>query len=313
MMSTPGPLDPASPIYELQKERPSFASNDVHFLESFRVYRERSSETEKLFESFQTHIPPLIQSQMVPKRQRLNILSVGSAEGKTDLMILKIIGLELQKSNHGQHIEIFNRAIEPNGFSCGLYKEAIKNPTSPLDNQQTSFEICQQAFDEYQKSKKDEIKFDLIHFIHSIYYVNMEETLISCIEKELSDKGHFLSVVVTTQDLNYLVCSKQKRPTREISEKSEKLIQIAKKHNWNYEVYTSEYAIDFTHVFDPKSTEGNLLLDFMTHIVDYRNTADKQLVQETLALIDEKTVLKDGKKIGKGEFSLVVISKRCDM
>ena len=250
---------------------------------------------------------------MVPKRQRLNILSVGSAEGKTDLMILKIIGLELQKSDHGQHIEIFNRAIEPNGFSCGLYKEAIKNPTSFLGNQQTSFEICQQTFDEYQKSKKDEIKFDLIHFIHSIYYVDMEETLISCIEKELSDKGHFLSVVVTTQDLNYLVCSKQKRPTREISEKSEKLIQIAKKYGWNYEVYTTEYAIDFTHVFDPKSTEGNLLLDFTTHIVDYRNTADKQLVQETLALIDEKTVLKDGKKIGKGEFSLVVISKRCDM
>ena len=66
MMSTPGPLDPASPIYELQKEKPSFASNDVHFLESFRVYRERSSETEKLFESFQTHIPSLIQSQMFP-------------------------------------------------------------------------------------------------------------------------------------------------------------------------------------------------------------------------------------------------------
>jgi len=250
---------------------------------------------------------------MVPECQRLNILSVGSAEGTTDLMILKVIGQEVQKSDHGQRIEIFNRAIEPNGSSCGLYREAIKNLSSLLGNTQTCFEICQQTFDDYQETKKDEIKFDLIHFIHSIYYVDMEETLIRCIEKELSDKGHFLSVVLTTQDLNYLVFSKQKRPTKEISEKSDKLIQIAKKYGWNYEVYTTEYAIDFTHVFDPKSTEGNLLLDFMTHIVDYRNTADKQLVQETLAFIDEKTVLKDGKKIGKGEFSLVVISKRCDM
>ena len=312
-MSWPDPLNPAPPVNEFEKERPSFASYDAHYLESFRVFRERSSESKKLFESFQTHIPPLIQSRMVPECQRLNILSVGSAEGTTDLMILKIIGQEVQKSVHGQHIEVFNRAIEPNGFSCGLYREAIKDLSSLLGNTQTCFEICQQTFDEYQETKKDEIKFDLIHFVHSIYYVDMEETLIRCIEKELSDKGHVLSVIQTTQSLTYLVFSKQQSPTREISDKSEKLIQIAKKHNWNYEVHTSEYAIDFTHIFDPKSTEGNLLLDFMTHTVDYRNTADKQLVQETLAFIDEKTVLKDGKKIGKGEFSLVVISKRCDM
>ena len=312
-MSWPDPLNPAPPVNELEKERPSFASYDAHYLESFRVYRERSSESKKLFESFQTHIPPLIQSRMVPECQQLNILSVGSAEGTTDLMILKIIGQEMQKSDHGQHIEVFNRAIEPNGFSCGLYREAIKNLSSLLGNTQTCFEICQQTFDEYQETKKDEIKFDLIHFVHSIYYVDMEETLIRCIEKELSDKGHFLCVVQTTQSLTYLVFSKQQSPTREISDESEKLIQIAKKHSWNYEVYTTEYAIDFTHVFDPKSTEGNLLLDFMTQTVDYRNTADKQLVQETLAFIDEKTVLKDGKKIGKGEFSLVVISKRCDV
>lgn len=312
-MSWPDPLDPAPPANELEKERPSFASYDAHYLESFRVYREGSSESKKLFESFLTHIPPLIKSRMVPECRRLNILSVGSAEGTTDLMILNIIGRELQKSYHDQRIEIFSRAIEPNGSSCGLYREAIKNLSSPLGNTQICFEICQQTFDEYQETKKDEIKFDLIHFIHSIYYVDMEETLIRCIENELRDKGLILSVVLTTQDLNYLVFSKQKRPTRKISEKSEELIQIAKKHRWNYEVHTTEYAIDFTPVFDPKSTEGNLLLDFMTHIVDYRNTADKQLLQETLAFIDEKTVLKDGKKIGKGEFSLVVISKRCDM
>ena len=91
---------------------------------------------------------------MVPECQRLNILSVGSAEGTTDLMILKIIGQEVQKSEHGQRIEIFNRAIEPNGSSCDLYREAIKNLSSPLGKTQTFFEICQQTFDDYQETKK---------------------------------------------------------------------------------------------------------------------------------------------------------------
>ena len=49
-------------------------------------------------------------------------------------------------------------------------------------------------------------------------------------------------------------------------ETAEKMFEIAEKYGWKHEVYTHKYSIDVTEIFDPQSTEGNLLLDFITHI-----------------------------------------------
>ena len=148
----------------------------AHYLKSLNFDPTKSGETKKNVEILQQHMPPLIQ-RMLPERQQLNILSTGSAEGEKDMIVLKIIKDELQKSDHGQQLKIFNRAIEPNEYSCGLYKAAIENLPSPLEDQQIEFEICQQSFQEYQKSEKDAVKFDIVHFMHSIYHVDVEQTL----------------------------------------------------------------------------------------------------------------------------------------
>ena len=86
---------------------------------------------------------------------------------------------------------------------------------------------------------------------------------------------------------------------------------IADKHGWKHEIHTKEYTngIDVTEVFDEKSAEGNLLLDFLTHTVNFRETADKQLVEETLALIKELSTMRDGKRIGEKRESIILIYK----
>ena len=63
-------------------------------------------------------------------------------------------------------------------------------------------------------------------------------------------------------------------------------------------------------MFDPRSTEGNLLLDFLTHTVNFRETADKQVVEETLDVIKDLTIVKDEKRFGEKKDSLVVIYKK---
>ena len=274
----------------------------AHYLKSLHVFQEKSGDTEKQVQMLQQHMPPLIQ-RMLPERQQFNILSVGSAEGKKDMIILKIIKEELQKSDHGRHMKMFNRAVEPNEYSCDLYKDAIENLPRLLDHHQIDFEICQQTFQEYQKSQKEPVKFDIVHFMQSIYYVDIEQILLHCFDKELGDKGCFVCLV-DGHDLMYWVLLKQKKQwhgekASETYETAEKLIQIAKENGWEHDVYTQEYTIDVTAVFDPKSTEGNLLLDFLTHTVNFRETADKQLVEETLALIKDLTVAKDGKRFGE--------------
>lgn len=88
------------------------------------------------------------------------------------------------------------------------------------------------------------------------------------------------------------------------------MLEITSKYSWKYEVYTKEIFIDVTVVtvvFDPESTEGNHLLDFLTNTKNFRDTADKRLVEETLALIEDIPTAKDEKHIGGGNEQLFVI------
>ena len=69
-------------------------------------------------------------------------------------------------------------------------------------------------------------------------------------------------------------------------------------------MYTHEYELDVTDAFDPRSTEGNLLLNFLTQTVNYR-----EVVEETLALIKHLSIERDGKNFGEKKESLVIMYK----
>ena len=260
----------------------------------------------KNFEILRHHIPPLVQTASLSwcqQRSSFNILSVGSGTGEMDMEIMKIIEKQLQKSDQGRVMKIFNRAIEPNEYSCSLYKAAIENLPSPLnDDLRREVEICQHTFQEYmykesqQRQEARSVKFDMVHFIHSIYHVDIKQALMHCFEKELSEQG-VLVCLIAGQDLIYWVTLRQnsqwhgRDKNSEKYETAEEIIKIAKNNGWKHEIYSQEYSIDVTDVFDEKSTEGNLLLDFLTHTVNFRETADKQLVEETIALIKELTTV----------------------
>jgi len=263
-------------------------------------------------------MPSMIQKLLpsVQDRTSFNILSVGSGTGDMDLEILKIVKDELQRSQGWHQMKIFNRAIEINKYPCDLYKAAIKK----LNDQQVDFDLRHQSFEEYAEGfTMEQPKFDLIHFIHSIYYVDIEVVLKHCIENELQDNGRLVFMVGSSREnLISSVLQKQRLPdwhgtpdekNPESFETAEKMIEIAEKYGWKREVYTQEYPVDVTEIFDPQSAEGNLLLDFFTHTKNYRSTADKKLLQETLSLIDDLSTLKDGKRLGVKKESLISIYK----
>ena len=287
-----------------------FATSGNPYSKSHRVFLDKSGQTEKINDLLQLHIPPLVPMKTLQERS-LNILSIGSGNGQTDLSFLRVIKEELIKTDLWRNVKIFNRAIEPNLSSCGLYKAAIENLPSPLDDGKTAFDICQQSFEEYQQSHREPLSFDIVHFIHSIYYVDIEKALLHCFEKEVSGKGKIICIA-SRRDLTSSVLSKLQQKLQwhvgsEIYDVVDKMIQIANKNGWKIEVHDQEYSIDVTEVFDPHSTEGNLLLDFLTQTENFRNTEDKEFVEETLSFIRDLTFVKDGKLFGEKKESLVVI------
>ena len=296
----------------------SFVSTGKYYYKSLDVFKRKTGQFFKNVQIIGDHMPSMIQKMLHLEQERasFNILSVGSGTGDMDLEILKIVKDELHKSQGCHQMKIFNRAIELNKYPCDLYKAAIKN----LNDEQTVFDIRQQKFEEYIKEfTMEEPKFDIIHFIHSIYFVDIESVLKHCIENELNDEGLLVFIVGTPPDLICSVLERQRFPDwhgnpdeknpESYSETAEKVFEIAEKHGWKHEVYTQEYSIDVTEIFDPQSTEGNLLLDFITHTENFRGTGDKKLVRETLALIEDLSTLEDGKRLGEKKESLIFVYK----
>ena len=296
----------------------SFVSTRDYYYKSWDVFKRKTGQFLEIVEIMQDHLPLMIQKMLHLEQERssFNILSAGSGTGDMDLEILKIAKDELHKSQGSHQMKILNRAIELNKYHCDLYKAAIKN----LNDEQTVFDVRQQNIEEYIKEfTMEEPKFDIIHFIHSIYYVDIESVLKHCIENELTDKGRLVFIVARPPDLICSVIDKQRFPdwdgnfrdkkNPESFEPAEKILEIAERHGWKHEVYTHEYSIDITEIFDPQSTEGNLLLDFITHTENFRGTADNKLVRETLALIEDLSTLKDGKRLGVKKESLIFIYK----
>ena len=250
-------------------------------------------------------------------RSQLNILSVGGGTGDTDVEIIKMTRKELQSTLKWSHINIFSRCLEPNDNSRKLYKEAIHQIGDP----QTSFEVRLETSQQYQVSEKEPMKFDIVHFVHSLYYVDFEEALLHCLEHEMTEKGYFVSImddeslihwVLKKQEEHLSLCNKnfyENYRDDDSYDKSRRLTQVAEKHGLKYEMHSKKYLMEVTELFDEESVEGNLLLDFLTHTENFRRVADKKLVEETLALIERMTFIKEGKRYAETTESLVLIYK----
>ena len=159
-----------------------------------------------------------------------------------------------------------------------------------------------------------------MHFIHSLYHVDIHDTLMHCMTNELNEKGHFVALLTSNESITCKIMTLQqnyfsrmtKMPgLKEKQELSTQLIKIAEQYGWKYEIYKppSIKTLDVTEIFDEESVDGNLLLDFLTNTEDFRKKANESLQKYVLDLAKEMTFVKDGKRFTEMHESLLFIYK----
>ncbi|XP_048578043.1 uncharacterized protein LOC125559897 [Nematostella vectensis] len=119
-------------------------------------------------------------------------------------------------------------------------------------------ETIERFVDDDQSNKR----YDLIHLIHSLYYVHRSDrdVLLERLYREKLAKKVILIIISQQSDIV------------DNSSMSKHVLRIIKKNNWSHEVF----PFDRSEIFMDKSTEGNLLLDFLTHYKDFRVTAQRE-------------------------------------
>lgn len=202
-------------------------------------------------------------------------MSVGSCTGKTDFEILKIVKEELAKNTDYSQVKIFNRAVEPNGYSLKTYKAAFREIPNLSGDERLTLQLCEKTFEEYKdEADREELnKFDIIHFVHCLYYIDIETALVHCMEKELSEDGRIVCIV---RDMAFVERGGQKILS------SENILKVADENRWKYETFPQEILIDITDIFEEEPEEGNVLLDFLTTVKKFRVKTSATEVKQAL-------------------------------
>lgn len=170
---------------------------------------------------------------------------------------------------------------------------------------QVNFEWVQSTFQEYQTNHTHELnKFQMIHFVGSIYYVDPEEALRHCLEKELASNGVIL-ISCMAED-SYLVQYERKFhdtgvapfPPGYLVFTINRIKEIAEKNNWRYEYFESSWYQDISVLDSPESRESKLLIDFLTHTINFQSVRGMEVAEKVRQSTIASSQLKpDGKRV----------------
>ena len=260
----------------------SLISCPESYLLSFKSCHASLEQGNPVPECIKDHVARLI-SDYVGRHLHspFRILGVGSGEGSSDLSFLEMLSEIPQQKN--DKCQFFQRTIEPDKKVLQVFRAKAEDlPESLKTRADIEFEWCPMTFQEYveQKNKYD-VKFDVVHFFHSLYYVGLEAALKHCYDKELGAKGVIICGISGEESavVKYSKAFSSQglilNPGAYYSSKD--VTDVAKKNGWKYvECPGDPINCDITAIFDRSSVEGNHLLDFLTHWVNVRITASHE-------------------------------------
>lgn len=290
----------------------TWRGTDDYFLKAFRIFRQKSQQEKQIISVLQERLPSAMEETIyksLSANQKINILSVGSGDGKMDIEIVKIVHQELNKIPKLRDTKIFIRAVEPNRFYNQLYQKELEKLPEELRTK-TKFDIRANTFEEYIDRDDGKLQFNLVTFIHSIYFFDVDKTFNYVTQTALQPNGQILFLLegsdITTDvyavSVTQGIVPYPRDPYHEV-------LKSSAKRSMNCLEFRQTLPIDVTDIFNENSEEGSLLLDFCSQTKDFRKTADRQHADRVLSIINRKAIEKDGKRFGDKIDILLVVAR----
>ena len=290
------------------------------YKKSHQAFVSNSTEKQNLTQWIRENVPPIIFEIHSLERDTINILSVGCGTGEMDIQLLSSSVQHFRQTQTTKlpKPKICYHVVEPNSEHIAAFKASTSaDGLKALPYvEDTTFKWYQETFQTYAEREHEKNIFDVILFIQSIYYVDVERALVKCYENELNKTGLILCMVETEDSLlNQFTTSQHVRKYHEnvIMYTAKHVVKVATKHNWAYRQFSVDYSVDVSQCFEETSEEGSLLLDFFFHVKDCRGTVPKEELTE--ALRDLKKLCYsangNGKVFLKPSFGVIVIKKSC--
>ncbi|XP_068594063.1 histamine N-methyltransferase isoform X2 [Cebidichthys violaceus] len=250
----------------------SLVNDDSRYQKCFQLFLERSSE-HQCMRDFIHNILPDILASIGNGKSHLNVIGVGSGA----VLVSQKPGLDYIK------------------FTW---------------NQMTAIE-----FEEHWKGKKMTKKADFIHMIQMLYYVKDPGATMSFFRSLLDKNGKLLLILVSGESgwEKLWRTYRNQLCNTEISQcvTTGDIKSLLDAKRVSYQSYELPSQMDITECFTKGDEKGELLLDFLTEVLDFSKTASSELKAGVLELLrhPDCSVESNGKVIFNNNLGVIVIDQ----
>ncbi|KAM9346880.1 histamine N-methyltransferase-like [Symphorus nematophorus] len=287
----------------------SLVDDDSRYQKSFGLFLERSSEHQCMRDFIHNVLPDILGS-IGDGKSHLNVIGVGSGAGKIDLEMFS----QLRLKHPG--VTVDNEVVEPSSEQLHNYKVLVGRKPD-LDYIKFNWnKMTASEFEEHWKAKKMTKKADFIHMIQMLYYVKDPGATISFFQSLLDKNGKLLIILVSGgsgwgklwRTFRNQLCNK------EISQcvTTGDIKSFLDSKGVSYQNYELPSQMDITECFTEGDERGELLLDFLTEVLDFSKSASPELkagVMELLRHPDCSVTSSDGKVIFNNTLEVIVIGQ----
>jgi SAM-dependent methyltransferase len=215
---------------------------DARYLETHGIYEGRSDQQRLIIDWFAKHGIPSLQT-----KGTFRVLSVGCGSGVLDVSI----ATRLQEQTNGLHYV----GVDPNRIEC----EAFQKNFSEASLDQARFEVVPTTFEDFGAAGG----FDLIHFVHSLYYMPDPTAALEKARKLLAPGGRLIVFHAPCEALNDLTVRFWDKQYQRQTLFAEDFAKTFDAWRWDYERERVDARLEVSPLANPNSSIGLALRDFI--------------------------------------------------
>ncbi|XP_040913686.1 histamine N-methyltransferase isoform X2 [Toxotes jaculatrix] len=280
----------------------SLVNDDSRYQKSFQLFLERSSEHQCMQDFIHSKLPDILAS-IGDGKSHLNVIGVGSGAGEIDLEMLS----ELRMKHPG--VTVDNEVVEPSSQQLHNYRVLVSQKPGLDYIKFTWNKMTASEFEEHWKVKKMTKKADFIHMIQDPgATINFFRSLL--------DKNGKLLIILVSGESGWGKLWRTYRDqlcNTEISQcvTTGDIKSVLDSKGVSYQSYELPSEMDITECFTEGDEKGELLLDFLTEVLDFSKTASPELKAGVMELLrhPDCSVESNGRVIFNNNLGALVIDQ----
>ncbi|XP_042351193.1 histamine N-methyltransferase-like [Plectropomus leopardus] len=275
------------------------------FVQNFLVFREQSRQFDAITQCIHNILPEEFKSIGAGKSS-LDVLGVGSGGGEVDVQILTLLQSTVPD------VPITADIVEGSSQLTDNFK-ALVAMTTNLQKIPFAWHIMpSENYERQVKAKGDMKRFDFIHMIQMLYFVDNLSDTIKFYHSLLKSNGR-LMIIIAAENNSWDVL--WKTYTKELCVSSIKewrtsreVIASLKSQGLIYEEHAITGTLDISECFNPNSQTGEHLLSFFTMTHDFNQSFTPEVRAGILDLLSNKcSTDKDGRVLFNIDASCILV------